>query len=213
VTCFLRLETGRMGNLSYLLWDTAHGGAVLIDAGWDPAPARRALTERKLRAEALILTHGHYDHTAALPELRKAFPDAPVLLAAEDGFLLTPEAAAAGPFDSPEDGRRLRLGGTAVELIRTPGHSPGSLCCLAGDLLFTGDTLFAGACGRADLPGSDPEALLRSLRKLGALPPSTRVFPGHSYNASETTIGAELASNPCLRAAVAGDKAAFLGEI
>jgi glyoxylase-like metal-dependent hydrolase (beta-lactamase superfamily II) len=110
---------------------------------------------------------------------------------------------ARGPDPSIEDGAQLTLGGLACTVLSTPGHTPGSVCFQVGDCLFTGDTLFVGSCGRVDLPGSNPEHMHASLRRLASLPDELTVLPGHDYGPSPSNkIGGEKATNMMMREAM-----------
>ncbi len=101
-----------------------------------------------------------------------------------------------------QDGEELALGKGSLSFLHTPRHTPGCQCIRAGDAIITGDTLFVGECGRVDLAGSEPDAMFASLRKLAALPESTRVYPGHHYGRTPTsTIGEEKRTSPALRPA------------
>lgn len=98
------------------------------------------------------------------------------------------------------EGDDIELGNLRIQVLHTPGHSPGHLCLLAGNHLITGDVLFVGACGRTDLPGAEPAKMYESLKKLSELPEQTIVYPGHHYGAAMTsTIGDEKRTNPYLR--------------
>ena len=110
---------------------------------------------------------------------------------------------ARGPDPSIEDGAQLTLGGLACTVLSTPGHTPGSVCFQVGGCLFTGDTLFVGSCGRVDLPGSNPEHMHASLRRLASLPDELTVLPGHDYGPSPSNkIGGEKATNMMMREAM-----------
>ena len=110
---------------------------------------------------------------------------------------------ARGPDPSIEDGAELALGGLACTVLSTPGHTPGSVCFQVGGCLFTGDTLFVGSCGRVDLPGSNPEHMHASLRRLASLPDELTVLPGHDYGPSPSNkIGGEKATNMMMREAM-----------
>lgn len=186
------------------------GQAVVVDAPPDGTGIIEMLEEQDLTPVALLLTHGHIDHMGgAEPFLRStgatgyAHPD-------DDFLTLDPRSqlrmlfgvAPPGDFPPPErletlsDHQTLDLAGMRLEVIHTPGHTPGHCCfSVSGQgLLFSGDQLFAGSIGRTDLPGGDLDALARSMRdRIMPLPDDTRVLPGHG---PETTIGRERATNP-----------------
>jgi glyoxylase-like metal-dependent hydrolase (beta-lactamase superfamily II) len=111
-----------------------------------------------------------------------------------------------------EGGDVVNVGQVPVKFIHTPGHTPGSQCFLVGDALVSGDTLFIGACGRVDLPGSDPKQLYESLGMLGKLPESTRLYPGHNYASTKSsTIGDQKRRNPFMRFESVEDFLAMMG--
>jgi glyoxylase-like metal-dependent hydrolase (beta-lactamase superfamily II) len=177
-------------NFAYLLVCPDSGQALGVDPGRDPEALLGELRRRSLTLVWLANTHGHADHTAG---------NAAVLAA-------TGARLAAHPADVPAadlplgEGSVLTVGAVEIVVLHTPGHTPGSLVFRAGDALLTGDTLFVSRCGRADLPGSDPAALYRSLVRLAELPGPMRVYPGHDYGPQPvSTIAWERANNPYLR--------------
>lgn len=190
----------------YVLLDTGARRAVVIDPGLGVTPLLHVLQD--VRVEAVLLTHGHFDHIAGVGTLR-SLTGAPVHVHADDALLLgDPQlnlsllpvlrVVAPDPDVTLRGGETLAFLGQTIEVLHTPGHSPGSVCYRLGDLLFTGDTLEAGKLGRTDLPGSDRQALARSLReRILPLPPSTRILPGHGM---PTDLATELRTNPDLRA-------------
>ncbi|HET9581771.1 MAG TPA: MBL fold metallo-hydrolase [Gemmatimonadota bacterium] len=204
-----RLPVGPFQANAYLVWDTSPGPAVLVDAGAEPERLLGELRRRRLELSAILQTHAHGDHIAALPEVVAA-TGAPVYLHPDArGMLESAEenlSAFAGiPVTAPvattpvQDGDRLDLLDRPVRVLHTPGHAPGSVCYyFAGDeIVFTGDALFQGSIGRTDFPGGSLETLLTGIRdRLLTLPDDTRVHPGHM---GPTTIGRERASNPFLR--------------
>lgn len=181
---------------AYVVFDRGTRNAFLIDPGVEDPRIADFVRERGLTVKAILLTHGHPDHAGACPSYARQFA-APVLASGTDAktFKFAVDR-------SLEDGGRLDLGGLAVEVLATPGHSAGSLCFLIGDHLFSGDTLFRGFVGKA--AGDDPakarkagEALVRTIRrKLLTLPGATRVCPGHGRT---TTVADEAAANPFLK--------------
>jgi glyoxylase-like metal-dependent hydrolase (beta-lactamase superfamily II) len=194
-----------------ILGDPASGAAIVVDPGDEAPEILRRLRARGLRAVALVHTHAHFDHVGATRQVADA-TRAAIHLHAADEFLyqnLEMQGAAFGFRFDPvlpvsrfvADGETVAAGALEVEVVHTPGHTPGSVCFRLGGaapLLFSGDTLFQGSIGRTDLWGGDPRAIVRSIRtRLYGLPEDTVVVPGHG---PETTIGEERATNPFVRA-------------
>lgn len=168
---------------------------LVIDPGDEVEKVLTFLEQKGLNLEAILLTHGHFDHVGAVKTLASE-TDCRVFLCQED--LALPGAMTAGPLfytDFYKDGDKLTLAGMTFEVLHTPGHTPGSVCLRFGEHLFSGDTLFAGSCGRTDFPGSSPEAMKQSLRRLSQLENNLKVYPGHG---GATTIGEEKRYNPYL---------------
>ncbi len=168
---------------------------LVIDPGDEAEKVLAYLEQKNLTPEAILLTHGHFDHVGAVKTLA-ADTDCRVFLCKED--LALPGAMTAGPLyytDHYQDGDNLTLAGMTFQVLHTPGHTPGSVCLRFGTHLFSGDTLFAGSCGRTDFPGSNPADMVRSLHRLAALDESLKVYPGHG---EATTIGEEKRYNPFL---------------
>ena len=171
------------GTNCYLLADETTGAAAVIDPGADiTAALQKALADNGWSLRAIFLTHGHFDHVVGVPSLRTAFPDVPVYLHpgdAEKSDGVATDTKSLGPVTLWRDGDVVPLGDLKVEVLHTPGHTAGSVCLRCRDVLFTGDTLFAGEVGRTDLPtGSFPE-LLSSLKRLAELEGDYQVLPGH----------------------------------
>ncbi len=194
----------------YIVNHPASDECWIVDAGLNPGALIDEIRRRRLRPVAVVLTHAHWDHIAGLWEVRKAFPEVPILIhEAERAWLADPllnlSAAVVTPMTAPEasqllrDGDELTLAGERWKVLHTPGHSPGGLTLWhePSATALVGDALFAGSVGRTDFPGSDPQVLANSIRtRLYTLPDKTRVYPGHG---PETTIGREKASNPFVR--------------
>lgn len=197
---------------AYLIADDATGKAVLFDA---PDHTIRPLIEearkRKLDVIGLWLTHGHFDHIADHAELTKAFPAAKVLIhPLDEPKLQHPDLMAMFlPFDIPpsraddyvNDGQRLKIGGLELEVIHTPGHSPGHVMYHfpKEKVLVGGDLIIMGAVGRTDFPDSDPTALDESIRRVMQLPEDTNLLPGHG---SPSTLADERENNPFVQDAL-----------
>jgi len=178
-----------------LCWDETTRRCAIIDPGDEPETIVRAMQERGLTAAMILLTHGHFDHVTAVRPLARAL-NIPVYLCEKD--LDLPEGITGGPlFYTAEyaDGDEIALDALTFRVLETPGHTPGSVCLLCGDVMFSGDTLFAGACGRTDLPGGSWQQILASLQRLAALPGDCTVIPGHG---PETTLSFERRTNPYL---------------
>lgn len=195
---------GPLDNNAYLLVCEASREAAVMDVGWEPDVVVAALRELGVQVRLLLNTHGHYDHVAGMRVVQAACggdywlhpADRPLLdLLSEQGtaFGFPPASAPRDPHDLA-DGQTLRLGDEKLEVIHTPGHSPGGVCFRHGETLWSGDTLFAGSVGRTDLPGGSFEALERAIReRIFPLGDAVRVLPGHGPH---TTIGDERRNNP-----------------
>lgn len=200
-----RVELGPIGTNCYVVRSGAQAAeAVVLDPGADATRIVEHLAASGARCDAILITHGHWDHLGGVADLAGA-TGAPVYMAEDERVLLedvnsfTPPGVELRPY-SPDVGLQgeetLDLAGIEFQTLRVPGHSPGHLAYYADGALFSGDVLFAGSVGRTDLPGADWDTLVESIRSLAdRFPPETVVYSGHG---AETTIGAELARNPFL---------------
>ena len=191
---------GQLETNCYVLADEKTHRCAIVDPGDDGDAVAQWLSGKGLTPAYIFLTHGHYDHVGALPELRRALPGVPVYLHPADGAIrdgaLIPDP---GPTEDYVDGDRVAVGGLTVEVLHTPGHTPGGVSLKVGDTLFTGDTLFRGSMGRTDLPGGSYDQLMDSLRRLAALPGDYKVCPGHD---ALSTLETERKSNYYMREAL-----------
>ena len=177
-------------NFSYLVICPQTGKTLGVDPGVSPESLLSVIRSRELSLQVLANTHGHPDHIAGNGEVLK----------------VTGAKLAANLLDVPKaeialsEGSQLQIGEITIDILHTPGHTPGSLVINPPGALITGDTLFVTRCGRADFPGSDPAALYHSLLRLAAFPPETKVFPGHDYGPKpQSTIAFEREHNEYMK--------------
>lgn len=172
-------------------------GAWIVDPGSDGERIIAEIGKLGCAPSGVLLTHVHFDHIGAIPALQRRWPELPVFLDARDRPALGHPMNQFPPdYPAVPVPACLRTDWPAcVEVIETPGHTPGGVCFYLKDeaTLLSGDTLFAGSVGRTDFPGGSMDVLLKSLGKLMALPDNTRVIPGHG---GFTTIGREREENP-----------------
>ena len=196
------LQVGMIGTNCYLLYDeTAGNAAAVIDPGGNGEQILARAKSLGLDIQMILLTHGHFDHVMGVPEILKAHPGLPVYITETD----YPEARdggqfgyCMGPVSSPvfyDEGDTVTLGNLSIDVLRTPGHTPGSVTLRVEDVLFTGDTLFCDSCGRSDFPGGSMKEMQRSLKRLADLPGDYKVYPGHE---GFTTLDRERRCNPFL---------------
>ena len=182
------LKVGPIGTNCYLVEDEATKECLVIDPGDDAGAISRLIEKKHLKPAAIVITHGHWDHVGANKLLKEKY-NLPIMMNEEDVFGLKMTDSPAPDKNLKEDDE-IKAGGLVFKVMQTPGHSPGGISLYSKEekVVFTGDTLFYGTFGRVDLPGSFPEAMVFSLKKLLALPRETKVYPGHG---KPTTIGAE----------------------
>lgn len=194
--------------MTYLVACPQSCDAVIIDPAGDEDKLLALIETRNLRVKYILNTHGHADHVLGNPRMKNLLKIPVCMHEADDRFFNDPSVREKsshelglpppGPVDIKlKDGDVLEVGTLNIEVIHTPGHTPGSVCYLVGENLFTGDTLFVGAAGRTDLTGGSLNTLIKSIeKKLIVLPKQTIVWPGHDYGESpSSTIGREMEEN------------------
>ncbi len=189
-----RLVLGDFHTNCYLVSDE-NGDAAVIDPGYTPEKILAAAREQGLTIRAILLTHGHFDHVGGVQGVMEA-AHCPVYGCARDLTLPEQLRGALQLTDYYADGDEIAVGTLRFAVMETPGHSSGSVCLRCGDALFSGDTLFAGTCGRTDLPGSSPTQMRRSLARLAAIDENLAVYPGHGHS---STLDEEKKTNPYMQ--------------
>ncbi|MEW6412285.1 MAG: MBL fold metallo-hydrolase [Candidatus Zixiibacteriota bacterium] len=192
----------------YLWWHETSGDGVIIDPGAEHSLIISQIQKADFSPKAILLTHGHGDHIAAVADVKSHF-DIPLFVGrGEEKLLANPSANVSALFDQPivapppdsllDDEQLVTFGSVKLKVLKTPGHSPGGVCYLdeSAGYLFCGDTLFYGSIGRTDFPGCSHETLIKSINdKILKLPDDIVCYPGHGPH---TTVGAERNNNPFL---------------
>ena len=189
-----------ISNNCYLITDENSNESALVDCSEFNEEMEELIGDADLKY--ILLTHGHFDHIGGVKEVSEKY-GAKVVISAEDAPMLSDSRLSMGgrmfhradtkPDIIIKDGDVIKLGETEIKVLSTPGHTKGSVCFIADDCLFTGDTLFRCSCGRCDFPGGDEYEMLYSLRRLKALDGDYRVYPGHE---AISTLEYERQSNP-----------------
>ena len=195
----LKIHTLPLGSYQtncYIIHEENSKTCCVIDPGYTPEVVLDKAEDLGLTVEAILLTHGHFDHVGGVKQIA-AETGCDVYLCPED--LSMPPMMTAGKLYYTKtygEGSQLHLAGLDIGVLHTPGHTPGSVCLIAENHMFSGDTLFSGSCGRTDLPGGSWATILKSLRRLSSLETNYWVHPGHGES---TTLTEEKRYNPYMR--------------
>ena len=197
------IPVGQLETNCYVVVNEETLACVVIDPGDESNTIMDYIESNHLKCEAILLTHGHFDHVGAVNGILEQTGCALYINPRDEGY----EVGKSGvKFKMPEGGKYYDDGDVIVEaglefkVLATPGHTPGSVCLICGDALFTGDTLFRGSCGRTDLPGGSMREEMRSLKKICRLEGDYDVYPGHM---DSSTLERERRFNHYCREAVA----------
>jgi glyoxylase-like metal-dependent hydrolase (beta-lactamase superfamily II) len=187
----VQLLVGQMANFTYIIADDESEQAAVVDPSWDLDKVFRPLKRNGWKTKYIINTHTHFDHVLGNEQVSE-MTGAKIIQ--HENSKLTKDISV-----THDD--QIEIGNIKLRVLYTPGHSEDSMCLLLeGQLVFTGDTLFVGNCGRTDLPGSDPTKMYHSLSALSRLDDRLTVYPGHDYGSAQTsTIGQEKKTNHVLQ--------------
>ena len=197
-----KLVVGTLENNCYSIADEITKETLVIDPGDEPDRILELINENNFKVKYILCTHAHLDHVGAVPDIKKE-TGAKIVIHRDEYKIYkgaSEQAAIRGyeldPLPEPDmfisDGDKLEIGNLKLEVLHTPGHSPGGICLYGEGILITGDTLFAGSVGRTDFYGGDIEKLKKSFKRLISLPDKVKILPGHG---PESTIGKEKETN------------------
>jgi glyoxylase-like metal-dependent hydrolase (beta-lactamase superfamily II) len=198
-----------MQNFVYLIGDRDSGECVVVDPAWAVQDIIDVAAADDMTISGALVTHYHPDHVGGdlwglqvegLAELMAAAPCPVHLHRAEALGVKHMTGLSDSDFVLHDSGDKVMVGDVEIELLHTPGHTPGSICFRLADALVAGDTLFLQGCGRVDLPGGDSDEMFRTLtQRLASLPGSTVLYPGHSYGGESAPLDVVRRTNPYLR--------------
>jgi len=197
-----KFVVGPLESNCFIVADEKSKECIVIDPGDEPDRILDFVRENNFKVKYIICTHGHFDHVAAVSDIKKETGaglilhpgDMEIYRGTKDqakswGFEIDPQPE---PDILASDSYKIEVGGLRFEIVHTPGHSPGGICLYGEGILISGDTLFAGSVGRTDLHGGDIRGLKKSFKRLMSLPHNTKILPGHG---PESTIGREKTDN------------------
>jgi hydroxyacylglutathione hydrolase len=201
----LQIPVGQMANFTYVIADEETDEAAVIDPSWDLENIFDALKRNGWSAKYIINTHSHFDHVLGNEQVAKV----------TGAKIIQHQASQLEKDMTVSEGDTISIGSIKLRVVHTPGHSKDSICMiLDGELVFTGDTLFVGACGRIDLPGSDPREMYHSLfEKVIKFDEKSVIYPGHDYGLTPTSsIGHEKKFNLVLQPRTEREFLEFMGR-
>lgn len=176
------IPVGQLEANCYVVTDEKTLMCAVIDPGDESNAILDYIEDNKLICRAVLLTHGHFDHVGAAEAVADETGATVYINPKDEGYKV---GMSGMMFKLPKGGETyangdvVKVGGLEFAVMETPGHSPGSVCLICGDALFTGDTIFRGSCGRTDLPGGDMDAEMRSIKRICSLPGDYELYPGH----------------------------------
>lgn len=196
------VQVPRYGTNCYILMDETQKVCAVVDPGGAAEQIAATVKQSGCKPVAIFLTHGHYDHTGGVAELQDQWPDVPVYLNKGDAYEDVRMHKEFPPLNNAKDygeGDEIQVGGLTVRVLSTPGHSEGGVTLRCENVLFTGDTLFAGSMGRTDFPGGSTRKIMASLKRLAGLEGNFAVLPGHM---GTSDLDTERQSNPYMAQAL-----------
>ena len=192
-------QLGQLAANCYVVADETAKTCAVVDPGGQGRQLAQWIAKEGLTLRYVLLTHGHFDHVGGVKELMAECPEARVYIHPGDTRLPADMCRGLEWTDLYEEGDTLTMDGLSFRVFHTPGHTPGSVCLRVEDILLTGDTLFAGSCGRTDFPGGSWEQMMESLARVAEFPGNPAVLSGHGEG---STLEEERRSNPYMREAM-----------